>query len=350
MSAHFYQKALQATFGSSEPPSMVHNERRPQPQAQPDPVGIGTSNEATTTDDASEDTDEDIVEVTKQASRSLFTFRTQTNPRDSQTWHYNNTGSSNDTRHIRVVIERDGYPQGFVISDYIPPNHLLTFAPGTRKLLHEDCIIIPDAGCLDDDHVAEVVTRCVEASKSGTTSMSLNLSPSVGLLSAIKIHCVLVLFELNSAAEKLLAILWQMFQQRELLAGEVLWIWDTFGPSHDQGRYIAPYADEYVQMMLWQIVNMKAEGKLNKEIAWQMEVEREPKHFNAAVKTREEKFGTGAGMKPFYPPNWSVQRVVERAPTFVSAGFPNPLEEHSLKSPTTRPSFGQSGSQRILWE
>ncbi|CAI6333889.1 unnamed protein product [Periconia digitata] len=260
----------------------------------------------------------------KRAPSSLFKFRTDEEG-EYKSWNHDETGSTNN--YIRVTIEREGYPEGFVVCDYIPPEQLLNFVPGIRKLLYESCVVIPDVDCIDEDYVAEVITQCIKASKKGVTSQTLELAPSIGPLPAIKIHCILILFDLTAAAEKLLKTAWQLFKAHELLPEEVMWIWETFGPAHTQSSYVAPFADEYVQLMLWQIVNLMAEGKLNKKIAWQLDVEREPRNFNAAVQTRRHKFGTGAGMRPFYPPSWSLVKARSLAPTFTSSGSVNPVQD-----------------------
>jgi hypothetical protein len=193
-----------------------------------------------------------------------------------------------------------------------------------------------------------VVNAIIDCAKAGKPlAMHMHRDPT----RLIKIHSVLVRFEMRKEADVLLEELWTVIGSKELRLADVSWIWDTFAdPIKSRwGRndYVAPAAEKYVQMMAWQIVNMDAAGKLNHEIQKTIEMEKEPRYFFDTLKTRLQKYGLGR--EPLPSANKTAQAVTS-APTALEE--PTPKEQFSVyrkpspsspahKVPTKAPALSQ---------
>ncbi|KAJ4287660.1 hypothetical protein N0V90_012363 [Kalmusia sp. IMI 367209] len=207
---------------------------------------------------------------------SLFTFK---NNASQTTWR--KQAANDDNKYIQILVEREDYPNGAIISDRIEPHLLFKLAPALQKYhLEGRRIYIPTATCLDEETISSVVYSLQRCAKEGIpVPEPLEKKP----IPMIKIHCVFALFEMDKEIQDLKAKLWTLFGQVELQPEDVLWIWDTFGTRFRADQYVAPFADEYVQMMAWQILNLDAEGKLSPEIRTLIELEKEPKYFTEVL-------------------------------------------------------------------
>ena len=225
-------------------------------------------------------------QVEKQAKEgSLFTFRTDL---VKTSWHHEVFEPS---QYIQITIEQLGDPTtNLVICDQIPPQLLFSLAPALQNDLHDRRIVLPASTALDDDTVNDVVNDILECARKGK---HLALHMHRGPVRLIKVHCVLVRFGMQKEADTLLEALWELMRSKQLTLGDILWIWDTFADPWARNGYVAPAADEYIQMIAWQIVNMDAEGKLSDDIKKAIEEEQEPRYFFEMLKKRVEEFGLG---------------------------------------------------------
>ncbi|KAF2443631.1 hypothetical protein P171DRAFT_445018 [Karstenula rhodostoma CBS 690.94] len=242
------------------------------------------------TNEDGDNTEEQVPDSRKTRSRTpsppvpLFTFSKS----DSRTtWHRQAT---REQSYIQLVVEREGFPHGAVIADRLDPHLLFKVAPALQKRLEGRRIYVPRASCLDEETVESMVFGLLRCAGEGIpVPEPVDKKP----VTMIRMHCVLVFFEMQKEAQDLEAKLWDSFQQVKLTPMDVLWIWDTFSGRIQSEPYTAPFAHQYVQMMAWQILNLDAVGMLNQDIRHLIELEKEPKYFTEAIGSRFKTHGLG---------------------------------------------------------
>lgn len=229
----------------------------------------------------------------KSTGGSLFTFRTDV----IKFWRHE---ASEPRQDIQIAIEQPSdRTTDILVCDHVPPNLLFWQAPLLRNDLYHRRIVLPASPGLDDDVLNDVINAIIDCAKEGKRlAMNMPREP----VRMMKIHCVLMRFGMRKEAETLLEALWKLMSSKQLTLGDVLWIWDTFADSirdfsEDTARvssdYFAPAANEYVQTMAWQLVNMDAEGRLDENIKKAIEIEQEPRKFFGFLKKRVEDYGLG---------------------------------------------------------
>jgi hypothetical protein len=247
----------------------------------------------------------------KLAAGPLFTFRTDV----KGSWHHEKLERG---REIQIAIENPSDSKtDTLVCDQVPRELLFRLAPQLRdgEYDYHDRIVFTASAGLDEDTVNDVVNVIIDCATKG---QSLAMNMHLEAVRLIKIHCVLVRFGMQTEADNTLEALWELMGTKELTLGDVLWIWDTFGDTfrtskdcpftslaqtrsdlhqypQEQAQQNHKYhgSGEYVQMMAWQLVNMDAERRLNKDIKKAIGLEREPRHFFNMLKTRVEEFGLG---------------------------------------------------------
>ena len=205
------------------------------------------------------------------------------------TWR---TPISEVQNHIKIVVERNGFPNGEVVCDCVDPDLLFKSAPALRKRLEDGRIVLPSAPCLDEGTVESMVYDLVCYAKSGT-SIPVPEHIIKNPVRMILMHCVLVFFEMEQEAEEIRDVLWNLFASVNLSHSDTLWIWDTFSGHTPSDPYTAPFADEYVQMMAWRILTLDANFQLDANIRSQIESEKEPKYFTNIIEARLKTHGLG---------------------------------------------------------
>lgn len=203
------------------------------------------------------------------------------------TW---NKQAAGEPAYIRIVVECDGLPDGLTVADRIDPALLFKTAPALRAHLDGRCIILPRASCLVEETVASIVCDLVRCAKEGAP-ITLSDTATQDPVSIIVVHCILVFFEMHKEAQELKNMLWGLFQMVRLKPLDVMWIWDTFRGHFQSETYIAPFADEYIQMMAWQILNLEAENNLDKDIKRSITMENYPKYFTDMLEKRYQIYG-----------------------------------------------------------
>jgi len=199
-----------------------------------------------------------------------------------------NKKTDNENNYIQVVVEQPDMPHGAVVADKIEPHLLFQMAPALRKHLEGRRIYLPNAECIDQEMVGDIVYDLLRCAREGIPIPEpLILEP----IPMIKIHCILTFFEMHKEAADLLKQLWQLFGEVELNGTDVLWIWDTFAGKCSPYCYAAPHAKTYIQMMAWQILNMDSLNKLNPHVRKFIELEREPKYFTEMLCARLREYG-----------------------------------------------------------
>lgn len=198
---------------------------------------------------------------------SVFKLGTSTN--DVSTWRrQRNIPKDDPTYYIQIATERSG-----VICTRLVRHELFTLFPALRKpeyTFEAGNVILPSAdGAIDDDILANVVESAMRnASEGKGFNMDIDEHP----ISSINTHVVLTLLGMQKEADILLDHMWTIFALVELTAEHVHWIWETFAPSIDRrldaeawpaGPYVPPYGAYYLNFATYQILNLKAEGKLH---------------------------------------------------------------------------------------
>ena len=237
-----------------------------------------------------------------------FTFKENT---IRTTWHRQAT---DDQAYIHIVVERHGFPNGAVICDRVDPMLLFKAAPALRKRLEGHRIFIPSAACLDEEAVESLVYELVRREQGGGGPILVADRDQKSPTALTKMHCVLVLFEMAKEVEALKEILWKLFGQINLEPADVLWIWDTFSGRVPSGSYTAPFAEEYIQMMAWRILNLDQTMELHPDIRRLMELEKEPKLLTEVMETRLRTHGWGKDALNTEAINKSSATVQEPAP------------------------------------
>jgi hypothetical protein len=121
-------------------------------------------------------------------------------------------------------------------------------------------------------------------------------------------HVIINFLEMKKEAEILLSCLWGLLQRCELKVEQVDWIWTTFRsameaqelPSLPTGPYVAPFAECYIQMMAWQILNLDAIDKLDPDVRDYVlgTGHKTQVQLKAVIEERSKKYGLTAGYEP----------------------------------------------------
>lgn len=193
---------------------------------------------------------------------------------------------------IRIVVERKGYANGDIVCDRINPDLLFKSVPALRRRLEDRQIFLPTAACLNEETVESMVYELVSCAKDGT-SVPVPEHVLKDPVSMIRMHCVLVFFELKQEAEEFRSALWKLFASVHLNHADMLWIWDTFSGHVRSDLYTAPFADEYVQMMAWRILTLDKNIQLDPNIRRHIASEKEPKYLTETIETRLMTHGLG---------------------------------------------------------
>lgn len=274
------------------------------------------------------------------------------------TW-YGGKSSPDDSHpfyYVKIAIEHSDLPQGALICDRVPREYLFKLAPKLHQYLDvtNTKIVLP-ANSVDEDTVHDVVTAIVAAEKQKQKfTMHVEKIP----VTLIKIHAVLALFGTKKEAELVKSLAWDSMAIHELSPQEVDWVWDTYGvwdsgveaemetdtiiPQHNKEEvknniklwkvvnknkddtefeqtYFAPYANEYVEMMAYQILNLEALGKLN-DVILRMILDQCPS-LKKVLERRKEIYRLGPGYKaPSFQLNTSLStsNMDEQQPKTIS--------------------------------
>ncbi|KAF2243184.1 hypothetical protein BU26DRAFT_609274 [Trematosphaeria pertusa] len=228
-------------------------------------------------------------------SYSLFTVKSKAT---RATWHL---PAGDEQKYIQVAVEREGMPNGVTVCEKVEPHLLFNQsrgAPGLRKYLIGRRILLPAFPAIDEDVVYDVVQAILQGAKEDRSPV---LPLATKPVQMIKLHCVLALFEMERGTNKLSAELWRLFGERELEAQEVFWIWETFKAASALEGCKPPYlrhAGDYVQMVAWQILNLDAEGRLNNNVRYYIQMENGSRQLTNVLKERFDKYGLSRDTEP----------------------------------------------------
>ncbi|KAF2710817.1 hypothetical protein K504DRAFT_236347 [Pleomassaria siparia CBS 279.74] len=311
----------------------------------PPRASIGTKRHLDYTPETSKKRKEEIVgdvlptfrELESQSSREAspsppktkIKFKIPTTLKHSSNWNRKEEEEMHPHYYVKVSVDDPAYSHGREIYNRIPRHLLFGLAPHLEQELDftSTTVLLP-ANWADEDTMHEVITSIIQSAKKGTgLEMYIQQIP----IRLIQVHGVLVLFGMSREAEVVREKAWESMLNVVLTPGDVDWIWDTYGvwehgissdsepkriwgnssaPDYVAKMSAAPYAEEYVEMMAWQILNLKARGGLNHVIN-DMIVDRCPA-LKKVLNSRQEKYGLGMSHQALPMP--TISKPVELKP------------------------------------
>ncbi|KAF2119040.1 hypothetical protein BDV96DRAFT_568949 [Lophiotrema nucula] len=184
------------------------------------------------------------------------------------TWNRALNNPQRDISYVSIFIEPE-----ILVTSHVSTRDLFALAPALQRFWDDQNgrIVLP-AGSVDEwsDATEDVVNELVKAAKEGKQPFIMIAWDPLWLINA---HRALVLFGRDSEAVQCMRALWTLLGHCALTPEQVEWIWSTFSPhvsaialdnkSWPEGPYICPNAGEYVQAMLWQLLNLCEEKKLD---------------------------------------------------------------------------------------
>lgn len=152
-------------------------------------------------------------------------------------------------------------------------------------------IILPRSEALDWTVLLKLINVIVEKHYLGEIFETKNDELLHNTVLSIKVHVVLDLFALDDQADSLLMQLWRVFETQTLTLTDVFWMYGPFFPCKDV-KWMSEFADVYLRMMTWNILNADAENRLHPDVrTFFLEEEGRPYHLTGLLEECSDRFG-----------------------------------------------------------
>jgi hypothetical protein len=229
-------------------------------------------------------------------------FKINTTKRTGSAWNYRaqHSAQHNSSDVIQVYTENNESPDGsaLVYAD-TSRSKLLQAIPALRKFIDDQTgdILLPGPQCAVD---AEILWQVIHAAlHKPDPNWGFSLEIVEDPVVYIKAHVILTLFEKDTMARRLQDRLWDIFQRTIPTIDMLMWIWDMFGDyTGSRNRsYNPPFANFYIQVIAWLIINLHEKGSLPQDVAnyiLEGSTTLQP-GLKQAIQTREEKYGLRMG-------------------------------------------------------
>ena len=189
-----------------------------------------------------------------------------------ESWKH--THGNDRNQHVRIYTERRDLADGTLVCEGLPRTKVFALLPVLKQYIEPstESIHLPGLEEGVDDDALEYIVQTVLEKGDPNGPFEVEEHPRC----YINLHAVLILMGLDEPAHQLQHRFWQLFEKFELKLDLVTWLWETFDPMPEwdlrppvpwpRGRYVAPFADFYLQVMAWQIANLFKLEKLDGEV------------------------------------------------------------------------------------
>jgi hypothetical protein len=226
-------------------------------------------------------------------------FKIDPTKRNASEWNRNmQPAAQHDT--VNIFIDDHESANATLVYANASRSTLFHVLPALRKFVDETGnIILPGAHCgVDEEYLNSVIHAALHNTDSaGKIHLEIEDQP----MPFIKMHVILTLLEKGDEAEKLQDRLWDLLQRNRLSLDMVEWIWDIFGPHNENANrpYNPPFADFYVNILAWQLLNIDAAGNLDVQTAKYIMNEGEiwQRGLKEAIEERQKEYGLEKGYK-----------------------------------------------------
>lgn len=206
--------------------------------------------------------------------------------------------------NISISVECEDSPNGSLICAAVPRTKLLNYVPRLKNFVREDNgnILLPSIGKDVYDEALYEIVKAVLAKPNKSTDLDIRIEENY--IVCVQHHVVFALLGMERERSTLEKKIWEHLGVYELAFETVAWVWEQFGhflntqgPLWPSVGYVPPYADLYIQGMVYQILNLKAIDRLGWYVNEYVYGKKSPSqpHLKNILDEREKKYGLEEG-------------------------------------------------------